>query len=108
MSVSVCMCVYMSHDVCVCINVELRDSNQYVISVGLPNVESGLEVKVEWQYTHAGQTLHRFKTYAFFPLRGTVTVSRQFYDRCVCVVWCVSVYVCVWHGAYVNITSEIE
>ena len=66
--------MYVCECVCVCvsvffvskrdINVEMRDSRQYVISVGLPNVEfvkRCLEVNVEWQYTHVGQTLHRLK-----------------------------------------------
>ena len=73
----------------------MRDSKQYVISVGLPNVEcvkSGLKVKVEWQYTHAGQTLHRLKDLCFLPLTGKcdrlTAVVQQ--DRTgVCAAWCV-------------------
>ena len=82
----------------------MKDSNQYVISVGLPNVErvkSGLEVKVVWQYTHVGQTLHRLKDLCFLPLTGKrdrlTAVLQQ--DRtgvcvCVCVRACVRACVC--------------
>ena len=41
------------------------------MNVGPPNVEcvkSGLEVKVEWQFTHVGQTLHGLKDLCFLPL----------------------------------------
>ena len=47
--------------------------------------KSGLEVKVEWQYTHVGQTLHRLKDLSFLPLMGKrdrVTAVLQ-QDRCV-------------------------
>ena len=72
--------------VCVCV----------CVCVCLPNVEcvkSGLEVKVEWQYTHVGQTLHRLKDLCFLPLTGkrdrlTAVLQQDRTGVCVCV--CVS------------------
>ena len=41
-----------------------------VCACGYVCLKSGLEVKVEWQYTHVGQTLHRLKDLCFLPLTG--------------------------------------